>query len=457
MRVGRAVDDQRPFSEVLVWADRPKTQQTLDMSGARPAARAAGGHGPDGQPFSTPTHPRSTARRLLMRHVLVVFWFGLAGPSARATVPLRLRERVNYTPLDPATDDNGDRYFSIVDRCGPTGSEVWLFARSSLNQIVMSRSIDGGLSFGLPRAVAGASYAAHNFAVSVEGHSGEAHRRANLLLIGGQSSAFNGFAKGVRAFVLDRATGDVTRSPWDGVTLFNGTLAGCVERRPWEDFKGICEFDGKFSLVRWGDEYLVYARANLGLGARHVQMTRARSSNLRAWRPFEQVWIDSMQPKEATDDQPGTNIYMMHVMVNPVDKDSLIGMMPVLNPWSARVALRSSLCLCFTRDGVNFYGLQAVLPVASIGAEHEGDLRLDSPARSLDHNAQGLLAHNRSHVIFYVQHDVPGISFKASPSLLVRYGIMRSDLRAATKAALKHLPMPAAPASRQSRARPPDD
>ena len=40
-----------------------------------------------------------------MRHVLVVFWFGLAGPSARATVPLRLRERVNYTPLDPATDD----------------------------------------------------------------------------------------------------------------------------------------------------------------------------------------------------------------------------------------------------------------------------------------------------------------------------------------------------------------
>ena len=385
-----------------------------------------------------------------MRRALVVLWFGLAGPSVRATLPLRLRERVSYTPLDQAMNDEGDRYFSIADGCGHSGSEVWLFARSSLNQVVMSRSIDGGLSFGLPRVVEGASYAAHNFAVGVESHSsGEGRRRANLLLIGGQSSAFNGFAKGVRAFVLDRATGELTRSPWDGVTLFNGTLAGCVEKRPWEDYKGICEFDGKFSLVRWRDEYLVYARANLGLGTRHVQMTRTRSSDLRAWRPFEQVWIDSMQPKEATSEQPGTNVYLMHVMLNPVDKDSLIGMMPVLNPWSAQVELRSSLCLCFTRDGVNFYGLQAVLPVASIGAEYESDLRLELPARSLDHNAQGLLAHNRSHVIFYVQHDVPGIGFKASPSVLVRYGILRGDLKAATRAALKHLPMPG-PAFRQS-------
>ena len=123
----------------------------------------------------------------------------------------------------------------------------------------------------------------------------------------------------------------------DKTLLFDGLHPGCIERRDVEgskDFRtymytgGVCEFDGRLALVRFGDEFLLYARANLAShGKRHVQVTRSadpwgfggsrvrtaaeahallrhrrRSTDMaahsrvggvsRAWSPFEPVHID---------------------------------------------------------------------------------------------------------------------------------------------------------------------
>jgi hypothetical protein len=77
--------------------------------------------------------------------------------------------------------------------------------------------------------------------------------------------------------------------------LFNGTHAGCVERRSrfYASMAHLhtCEFDGRLSLVRFGHRLLLYARTNPAThGQRYVQMT-ASDDGGRTWGRFSFISI----------------------------------------------------------------------------------------------------------------------------------------------------------------------
>mmetsp|Transcript_28135 Transcript_28135/g.62777 ORF Transcript_28135/g.62777 Transcript_28135/m.62777 type:complete len:660 (+) Transcript_28135:192-2171(+) len=83
----------------------------------------------------------------------------------------------------------------------------------------------------------------------------------------------------------------------DGGVVFNGDSAKnqCVEGRTRisHSAPGICEWDGKFALVRFGGRLLVYGRANIKEGGRAVQVATSEDDG-QSWGGFQMVSIDSV-------------------------------------------------------------------------------------------------------------------------------------------------------------------
>jgi len=114
-------------------------------------------------------------------------------------------------------------------------------------------------------------------------------------------------------------TDHITRAP-----AIDGHHPGCVERR--REFAPVGQFDGKLSLARLHDRYLLYARANLKLdgGGRFVQVARSRGdSPASGWLPWELITIEGYQPDGAG------NVYLATVKPNPFDADMLLGLFAV--------------------------------------------------------------------------------------------------------------------------------
>lgn len=242
---------------------------------------------------------------------------------ARAAPNLQLSEQVvRYLPYSRGANLNGDRFFSVVGGCGPNEDEVWLFARcrGTSGLLVMSRSIDGGITFSKPSPVLQGD-PVHNAAVVPMAPLLSAGPSAGpwLLLIGGRSidpqrSEFSATEKalksGVKAFALSRnatfGNKDVALPLFSPPGILNGggahSPSHCKEGR--NRYKDWCEFDGRFSAVFWKGKYWLYSRLNVAWGKdpptpppthNPRDPSCRRSTVLRCLRPSS--WRSSLSPQ----------------------------------------------------------------------------------------------------------------------------------------------------------------
>ena len=152
--------------------------------------------------------------------------------------------------------------------------------------------------------------------------------------------AVGGARDGVRLFSLRNKTGT-----WNSErVVLKRNHPGCIERRL--PLKGVCQFDGKFSLVAFQGRFLIYARANVNKlkGGRFVQVASARNV-AGPYGPFALVDFLGYGKIETQ------NMYMLAVNVHPFRSDRLIGLAPI-NFSHGKCDARCGLYLAFSCDGV---------------------------------------------------------------------------------------------------------
>lgn len=195
---------------------------------------------------------------------------------------------------------------------------------------------------------------------------------------------------------------------------FNGTHQGCVEVRTTHG-GGLCEFDGRLSLVHFNGAFLLYARANAGfmnpkgMNGRFVQVMR--SSDLELWSPFELVQMPGWHVRtERTDN---ANIYFFAVQVNPVDADSLLAVYPLAHNAKGCVAMSIS------RDGMSWSRPAPLLasPLDSYGK------------RTTIHPAAPALVRLGDRIFLYLHLNVPGLTKRNGPPRIGRYEVSAAQLR----------------------------
>ena len=213
---------------------------------------------------------------------------------------------------------------------------------------------------------------------------------------------------------------------WRITKLFDRTTVkryNCIERRNY--CAGVCEFDGKFSIVRFRGRFMLYARANLQVnvaerdrqkiifGGRHVQV--ATSQNLEGpWSNFSIVTIKRYVLKREH------NIYFASVKTNPLNTKTLVGMFPTNDN-----AHNSSVIVALSCDGIHFSSPYKLV-VSRFAHNYRGDV----------HPVDGLTL-NKTHLHFYVQYNVPGIAH--SPSRVARHAVTRENMKLWTLSALREL------------------
>ena len=182
-------------------------------------------------------------------------------------------------------------------------------------------------------------------------------------------------------------------SPWrDKHLIIDGHHPGCVERRvPTEtgDFfhllpGGVCEYDGRLSLVDFKGTLLLYTRSNPATrGKRHVQVTRSFDDG-ETWSPFEQVHLDSYGGEG--------DIYFFAVQINPAHKNSLITVFPLVH------RVRGCVAVAVSTDGVRWSRITPLLSCSIYGE------------RTMDQPALPAMVRRGSEVWLYVHEEVPGIT-----------------------------------------------
>ena len=182
------------------------------------------------------------------------------------------------------------------------------------------------------------------------------------------------------------------KTQWGGFRMiFDGTHAGCVERRPRKllraDGTSACEFDGRLSLVQHEGQLLLYARANLGLsGSRFVQMTRSADGGA-SWSPFSLLQIQHLTPMSG-------EIYFFAVQPNPIHNGSLIALAPIVHRFGGCIGLTLS------DDGVHWSPLTPLVRCTVYG-----DRAAHHPV------AGGLIKVRPNRLALFIQEDVPQIHF----------------------------------------------
>lgn len=195
-------------------------------------------------------------------------------------------------------------------------------------------------------------------------------------------------------------------SSWRGVRIaVRGDHRGCVERRDpdkmeWID-AGVCEFDGRLSLVHFRGRYLLYARANpAARGQRFVQV--ASSVDAQTWGAFELIDVRGYAHAEG-------DVYFFAAQANPVDDGSLVALFPLVH------RLRGCVGMALSTDGVRWSSLTPLLACRVYGE------------RAVDHPVAGMVrAPGSREVLIYVQRDVPRIRFDSfTPYEVVRHAETR--------------------------------
>ena len=182
-------------------------------------------------------------------------------------------------------------------------------------------------------------------------------------------------------------------SPWrDKHLIIDGHHPGCVERRvPTEtgDFfhllpGGVCEYDGRLSLVHFKGSLLLYTRSNpAARGKRHVQVTRSSDDGV-TWSPFEQVRLDGYGGEG--------DIYFFAVQINPAHEGSLLAVFPLVQRLRGCVAVAASI------DGIRWSRITPLLSCSIYGE------------RTLDQPALPAMVRRGAQVWLYVHEEVPGIT-----------------------------------------------
>ena len=223
----------------------------------------------------------------------------------------------------------------------------------------------------------------------------------------------------------------VVTTPEAGRVVIPGTHTGCADRRVHKKpcyscnagaaqqptrSAGLCEFDGRLSLVLHRGRYLLYARANGAVhGQRFVQF--ASSSDAFEWSPLSRIRIDSYNVSQG-------DIYFWSVAPNPVDNSSLLAVFPLVHFFKGCVGLSLSL------DGARWSS-----PHPLVACKVHGERASHHPAGGWYRRGQ------RVHM--YIQEDVPDIRVdgltpwplakrlkKEQPlSTLVRYSFSAGSLR----------------------------
>lgn len=166
--------------------------------------------------------------------------------------------------------------------------------------------------------------------------------------------------------------------------MLNGTHHNCIECRPdglyglsMRAYHNSCEFDGRLSLVFFKGVYYLYTRANVGIGARYVQVTT--SQDLSNWSTFRPVQLSDRH----------LDIYFWGVQKHPIVSDLLLAIFPSAKRHTACIALATS------SDGINWYMVGALKYCSTRGS------------RSQDHPVFGVVHdHGRRTSQFLVQSNV---------------------------------------------------
>jgi hypothetical protein len=196
----------------------------------------------------------------------------------------------------------------------------------------------------------GAHRMAHNLALACENDQ--------LYAYGGtdsrnQMSEYMGAHDGIY-----RARVHADGSLQDAERMLGGKHDGCVERRL--NFGGVCEFDGKFSVVRFRGRTLLYARANTVWyhGGRHVQMTSSADGRT-AWSSFSLLRIDGVLAG-----QKDNNIYFF--VADHHNATHLVGTYPAV--FADR---RSGVFASYSEDGLAWSAPERVVHGESYGQRVE--------------------------------------------------------------------------------------
>ena len=191
-------------------------------------------------------------------------------PPGEWTGLLRLtnEDEIRFTKhTDDKAGVEADRYFALVDGCGPSREETWMYARVGHNVdlfgLAVSKSRDGGLTFSAPERVARrvAQLTAPNFGILESpppgsGSVADGPCRRPLVLVGGLDQTSEPKKQGrhhigVRALELASATDAApTANTSAAPVVLRGAHRGCVEGRARFTARGgACEFDGRASVV----------------------------------------------------------------------------------------------------------------------------------------------------------------------------------------------------------------
>lgn len=206
---------------------------------------------------------------------------------------------------------------------------------------------------------------AHNLALSCEGNALYAYGGTDSR--NGKKSELMGEHDGIYRARVDVRTGAL-QAPQRVLT---GKHPGCVERRL--GFGGVCEFDGKFSVVQFKGRTWLYARANTVTyhGGRHVQVASVPSSSSSAsssasaaydeskWSDFSLLHVDGVASGVASN-----NIYFF--VANAWNATHLVGTYPAVLADG-----RSGVFASYSSDGVRWSRPETVVDSRAFGQRVE--------------------------------------------------------------------------------------
>lgn len=215
--------------------------------------------------------------------------------------------------------------------------------------------------------------------------------------------------------------------------IIRGRHPGCVTMR---HHNGVCEYDGKVSVVHLHGRYHLFARANLKVrGGRWIQVASSVGDD-----PFGPYLPFQLLQMRGYDKDGAGNVYFASVDVNPLDPGTILGLFPVnMGDPEHYVDIRHG----GNGDGEAFIGVSL-----SCDAVHWSDLTkviwtVGRSGRTYDQPADGFFLDEQGRVTFYVHRNVPHISPQAGSgdsTALVRYTVSNAALRALTLRAKAVLP-----------------
>ena len=155
------------------------------------------------------------------------------------------------------------------------------------------------------------------------------------------------------------------------VKLVDGHHPGCIDRR--EKVNNVAEFDGQSCVIRFGNQWHLYTRANCHAegGFRAVQVAKGATMNK----------LDAFTPVVVATVPPHSNIYFGHMYVAP-GGTAILAVMPIA--WGAPDEHHSGIYVSISRDGIVFDK-----PLLLYGTESYEGRTSSLPCHGLEFTAKG--------------------------------------------------------------------